>query len=78
MQMLNAQALANNIFFASLLFFFVMQQGLLAPSTIKYGPADVAKALNYQPRTPPPMLDAEQLNASIEEAEVAPVGAILR
>ena len=78
MQTVNPQALANHVFFASLLFFFVMQQGLLAPSPIKYGPVDVAKALNYQPRTPPPMLDAEQLNTSIEEVESVSFDTLLR
>jgi hypothetical protein len=74
----NTQAFLNHAFFAVLLGFFVLQQGAFAPTAIKYGPVDVAKALNYQPRTPPPMLDADQLNTSIDEFELTPYHSPLR
>jgi len=73
MRSINPMAMMNHLMFAGLLTFFVVQHSMLAPSAIKYGPVDVAKALNYQPRTPPPMLDADQLNVSIEELEVRPI-----
>jgi hypothetical protein len=78
MRMTNPLAVMNHLIFASLMLWFVVQHSLLAPSPIRYGPVDVAKALHYQPRTPPPILDPEQMNASIEEAEVHPYGVSLR
>jgi hypothetical protein len=60
----------NTLMLAGLMLWFVAQQNLLAPSPLKYGPTDVAKALHYQPRTPPPMLDPEQVQLNGEEAEV--------
>jgi hypothetical protein len=69
-QPISLQAL-NTLMFAGIMLWFVAQQNLLAPSPLKYGPTDVAKALHYQPRTPPPMLDPEQLNTTGEEAEAA-------
>ncbi len=73
MKTVNPLAMLNHLMFGAILTFFVVQHSMLAPSAIKYGPVDVAKALNYQPRTPPPMLDADQLNTSIEEFEVRPI-----
>jgi hypothetical protein len=78
MRMTNPLDVMNHFFFASLLLWFVVQHSLLAPSPLKYGPALVAQALQYQPRTPPPMLDPEQLNTSIEEAEAHPYGVAIR
>ena len=69
---------ADHTFFASLLLFFVVQAGLLAPSPLKYGQASVTHAMYYQPRTPPPMVDPEQLNTSVEEAEAHPYGVAIR
>ena len=60
----------NTLMLAGLMLWFVAQQNLLAPSPLKYGLADVAKALHYQPRMPPPMLDPEQVQLNGEEAEV--------
>jgi hypothetical protein len=59
----------NALVFMGILLWFVAQQNLLAPSAIKYGPADVAKAMHFQPRTPPPTFDPEQLDTGVEEAE---------
>jgi hypothetical protein len=74
MRISNPLEVMNHFFFASLLLWFVVQHSLLSPSPIKYGPAMVTQAMNYQPRTPPPMLDPEQLNTSLEEAEAHPFG----
>ena len=68
-QPITPQAL-NTLMLAGLMLWFVAQQNLLAPSPLKYGLADVAKALHYQPRMPPPMLDPEQTNTMGEESEV--------
>ena len=65
---ISLQAL-NALFFAGTLWWFVAQQNLLAPMAIKYGPTDVAKALHYQPRLPPPMFDPEQIDPGLEDAE---------
>ena len=65
--------LTNHFCFASLLLWFVVQHSALAPSPLKYGPTTVGQALQYQPRTPPPMLDPEQLDASFQESEAHPV-----
>jgi len=54
---------------AGILLWFVAQQNLLAPSAIKYGPADVAKAMHFQPRIPPPMFDPEQIDTGLQDAE---------
>lgn len=78
MRMTNPLDVMNHFFFASLLLWFVVQHSLLAPSPLKYGPTMVAHAMNYQPRTPPPMLDPEQINTSIEEVEVQPFGVVIR
>jgi hypothetical protein len=59
----------NTLMFASIMLWFVAQQNLLGPSAIKYGPTDVTKAMHSQPRTPPPILDPEQMNANGEEFE---------
>lgn len=65
---ITSQAL-NTLVFAGIMLWFVAQQNLLAPSAIKYGPTDVAKAMNLQPRTPPPMFDPEQIDIGLEDAE---------
>jgi len=78
MRMSNPLDVMNHFFFASLLLFFVVQAGLLAPSPLKYGQASVTHAMHYQPRTPPPMVDPEQLNTSVEEAEAHPYGVAIR
>jgi hypothetical protein len=67
-QPMSLQAL-NAFVFAGILLWFVAQQNLLAPSAINYGLPDVAKAMHFQPRTPPPLLDPEQIDISFEEAE---------
>jgi hypothetical protein len=59
----------NTLMFAGILLWFVAQQNLLAPSAIKYGPVDVAKATPYQPRIPPPMFDPEQFDLGPEDVE---------
>jgi hypothetical protein len=65
---ITSQALHAFVFAATLLW-FVAQQNLLAPSATKYGPTDVAKAMHFQPRTPPPVPDPEQLDTALEDAE---------
>jgi len=74
MRMTNPADLLNHFFFAGILLWFVAQNGLLAPIPTKFANIDVAQALHYQPRLPPPMLDPEQLDASIEEAEAHSFG----
>lgn len=59
----------NTLIFAGIMLWFVAQQNLLAPSAIKYGLADVAKATPYQPRIPPPMFDPEQIDMGLEDVE---------
>ena len=59
----------NTFVFAGIMLWFVAQQNLLAPSAIKYGPVDVAKAAPYQPRIPPPMFDPDQFDIGLEDAE---------
>jgi len=54
----------NTFMFVSIMLWFVAQQNLLAPSSVKYGPADVTKAMHAQPRIPPPILDPEQINST--------------
>jgi hypothetical protein len=73
MKLTNPLDVLNHLFFASLLLWFVVQHSALVPSPLKYGPTTVGQALQYQPRTPPPMLDPEQLDASLEEAESQPI-----
>ncbi|MCU0763167.1 MAG: hypothetical protein ACK40L_11295 [Hydrogenophaga sp.] len=63
-----SQAL-NTLMLAGTLLWFVAQHNLLAPSALRYGPTDVAKALHYQPRTPPPMFEPEQVDINAEDAE---------
>jgi hypothetical protein len=70
MRMTNPIEVMNHLFFGSLLLMFVIQHSAIAPSPLKYGRAIVAQAQQYQPRTPPPMLDPEQIDATFEEAEV--------
>ena len=67
-QPMTLQAL-NALVFVGIMLWFVAQQNLLAPSAIKYGPTDVAKAMHFQPRTPPPTLDPEQIDPGFEDAE---------
>jgi hypothetical protein len=78
MRMTNPLEVMNHLFFGSLLLMFVIQHSAIAPSPLKYGPSIVAQAQQYQPRTPPPMLDPEQLNTSLEEAEVPQFGVVFR
>jgi hypothetical protein len=59
----------NTLVLAGIMMWFVAQQNLLAPSALKYGPTDVAKAMNLQPRLPPPMLDPEQVDITVEDAQ---------
>jgi len=73
MKLTNPLELTNHFFFAGLLLWFVLQHSALTPSPIKYGPTIVGQALQYQPRTPPPMLDPEQLDVSFQESEAQPV-----
>jgi len=67
-QPITLQAL-NTLMLAGIMLWFVAQQNLLAPSAIKYGPVDVAKATPYHPRVPPPMFDPEQIESGVEEVE---------
>ncbi len=50
----------NHLMFATLTFFMIQQQLVDTRPAMASG-TWVAQALHYQPRTPPPMLDAEQL-----------------
>ena len=59
----------NTLMLACTLMWFVAQQNGLAPSAHKYGLADVTKAKHLQPRTPPPLLDPEQIDINVQEAE---------
>ena len=59
----------HTLVLAGILLWFVAQQNLLAPSAMKYGPTDVAKARHFQPRTPPPMFDPEQIDVGPEDAD---------
>lgn len=59
----------NTLMFAGIMMWFVAQQNLFIPLTVKYGPTDVTKATHYQPSTPPPLLDPEQMSSSGEEFE---------
>lgn len=77
MRMTNPLDVINHFFFASLLTWFVVQHSALAPSPLKYGSTMVAQALHYQPRTPPPMLDPEQLDTSIAETETQSFDVVL-
>jgi len=70
MRMTNPIEVMNHLFFGGLLLLFVIQHSAIAPSPLKYGRAIVAQAQQYQPRTPPPMLDPEQVDATFEEVEV--------
>lgn len=78
MRMTNPIEVMNHLFFGSLLLMFVIQHSAIAPSPLKYGRAIVAQAQQYQPRTPPPMLDPEQIDATFEEAEVQTYGVEIR
>jgi hypothetical protein len=72
MRMTNPLEVMNHLFFGSLLLMFVIQHSAIVPSPLKYGSAIVAQAQQYQPRTPPPMLDPEQFDSVFEEADVQP------
>lgn len=72
MKLANLFELTDHFFIASLILWFVVQHSALTPSPIKYGPTIVGQALQYQPRTPPPMLDPEQLDVSFQESETQP------
>lgn len=78
MRMTNPIEMMNHLFFGSLLLMFVIQHSALAPSPLKYGRAIVAQAQQYQPRTPPPMLDPEQADAMFEETEIQSYGVEIR
>jgi hypothetical protein len=66
----NQMVWVNHMFFASLLVWFLALQGTLTPVQLKYGPSDVAKALHYQPRTPPPVFDPEMTDTSAEATDL--------
>lgn len=53
-------AVFNHLMFVTLAFFMIQQQLISPAPGMNSGPW-VAKALHYQPRTPPPMLDGDQL-----------------
>lgn len=78
MRMTNPIETMNHLFFGSLLLMFVIQHSAIAPSPLKYGRAIVAQAQQYQPRTPPPMLDPEQVDAMFEEAEMQSYEVVLK
>jgi len=65
----NQMVWLNHMFFASLVVWFLALQGTLTHSALKYGPVDVAKALHYQPRTPPPVFDPEVTDSSVENVD---------
>jgi len=77
MNLTNPRELIHHFFFASVLLWFVVQHSALTISPIKYGPTTVGQALQYQPRTPPPMLDPEQLDVSFQESETQPMVGLL-
>lgn len=58
--------LLHHVMFACMAFFMIQQQLVTTGPALTGGPW-VAQALHYQPRTPPPTLDPEQLN--VEDAE---------
>jgi len=74
MRITNPVELLNHFFFAGILLWFVAQHSLIAPIHTNFAHVDAAQALYHQPRLPPPMLDPEQLDASIEEAEAHSFG----
>jgi hypothetical protein len=78
MRMTNPIEMMNHLFFGSLLLMFVIQHSAIAPSPLKYGRAIVAQAQQNQPRTPPPMLDPEQVDAMFEEAEMQSYEVVLK
>lgn len=69
MKTISFSELGNHFFFAGLLLWFVVQHSSLAPKPKWAGLPMVGHAMQYQPRTPPPMLDPEQLDVSLEEPE---------
>ncbi|MFY9346591.1 MAG: hypothetical protein WAO93_02475 [Orrella sp.] len=79
MRMTNPIETMNHLFLGGLLLMFVIQHSaIIAPSPLKYGRAIVAQAQQYQPRTPPPMLDPEQVDAMFEEAEMQSYEVVLK
>lgn len=58
--------LLNHLMFATLALFMIQQQLVVPGPAMSSGPW-VAQALHFQPRTPPPTLDPEQL--SMEDAD---------
>lgn len=65
----NQMVWLNHMFFASLLVWFLALQGTLTPIATHYGPSDVAKALHYQPRIPPPVFDPEVTDTSVDTVD---------
>ena len=61
-------AVMNHLMFVTLAFFMIQQQ-LIAPSPAMSSGPWVAQALHYQPRTPPPMLDPEEIYTEEMAAE---------
>lgn len=74
MRLTNPLDFLNHFMFAGVLLWFVLQHSALNIAPIKYGPADVTKAFYYQPRTPPPVLDPEQIDTSLEDIDYSPYG----
>jgi hypothetical protein len=72
MRMTNPLEVMNHLLLGSLLLMFVIQHSAISPSPLKYGSTIVAQAQQYQPGTPPPMLDPEQFDSMFEEADVKP------
>jgi hypothetical protein len=62
----------NTLVLAGIMLWFVAQQNLLTPSAIKYGPTDVAKAMHFLPRTPPPM--AQRLRHTLASQGCCSIG----
>lgn len=52
--------LANHVFFITA-FLFVAHQNTLHPEPVRTEVPMIAQALHFQPRTPPPAYDADQL-----------------
>jgi len=74
MRMTNPLDFLNHFMFAGVLLWFFVQHSLINPLPIKYGPADVTKAMYNQPRTPPPVLDLDQFDSSWEETRYGSFG----
>lgn len=63
-----AQAV-NTLMFTVIFLWFIAHQNLFTPLSVKYGPADVTKATQYQPQSPPPIMDPETIDVDVQEVD---------